>query len=93
MTQSPKQRFQLAQGSIAAHQSMVKSLAFEAGTDAAMNEYTDQLSRLRSGDMNAAATAGFKLAGAIEFLTVLKELADKPPKPQAPVKDNLDHNQ
>jgi hypothetical protein len=91
MPTTPKERFQAHDGNVAAHQRLFTSLEFELSADAAMLEYADQLTRMRAGDGNAAAAAGFKLAGAMEFLNVLKDLAEKPPKAQAPVRDNLNH--
>ena len=90
MIPTPKQRFQQGQGSIVNHNALVQSPQFETSTDAAMLEYADQLSRMRTGDVNMAAAAGFKLAGAYEFLTVLKDLGSRPSAPSKPVPDNLE---
>lgn len=90
MIPTPKQKFQSSSLLTQSHQKLVASAEFEVSVDAAMLEYADQLSRMRTGDVNMAAAAGFKLAGAYEFLTVLKDLGSRPPAPTKPVPDNLE---
>lgn len=85
---SPKTRFQIGNGNIAAHRSMLELLAFDRGADAALLEYGKLLAG-QSVDGNSAMAAGFRMQGAVEFLSFLKTLAETTVMP--PPRRDLDN--
>ena len=74
---TPKARFIASGTRISDHRRMVGSDIFAASTDAAMLEYTAQLSRYAI-EASAGMVVGLKTAGAQEFLAILKTLAETP---------------
>ena len=79
---TPKQRFCSTTMAVSAHRTMVDSDAFTRGCDFAMLQYQLMVAG-QITDANAAAAVGMKLQGAIEFMTVLRNLADSaPPAPR-----------
>lgn len=87
---TPKLRFQMIASNIKQHRDMLAQPCFERGTDAAFNQYADQLGRANS-DMNIAAAMGLKLCGAMEYLKVLKDLSEEIKIVERKDLDNLQH--
>lgn len=82
---SPRARFQKENGAVTAHRALLENPYFDKGADAAMLEYGSLVAQ-QAKDGNSAMAAGFRLQGAIEFLQVLKTLAESAPT-FAPRKD------
>lgn len=81
---SPRERFQAKESNLKAHQDMVDGADFDAGADAALADYVTFVGD-NVTDMNSAASAGFRIKGAVEFLRRFKTLGELP-KPE-PVSD------
>jgi hypothetical protein len=74
---SPKARFIQSGTRVSDHRRMVGSDIFDQATDAAMLHYSIQLAR-NTTDGNTGMVNGLKIAGAQEFLVILKTLAETP---------------
>ena len=73
----PHTRF-LADGKkSAAHQALVDNPAFDVGTTTALAQYAYDLAS-EATDLNTAASVGFRLRGAVNFLTRFKTLGERP---------------
>jgi hypothetical protein len=77
---SPKARFMAVKRAIESHRQMLETPAFERATDMATMEY-ERLVAEQVRDGNSAMAAGFKIQGALEFLQILKTLAEAQPMP------------
>lgn len=88
---SPAQRFQLSGDNISKHRAMVDSNEFNRAIDFAALQLQINLSR-NVPDSQAGMIAGFKLAGAQEFIAILKGLAEQPKAAEAPLIKSLNHN-
>lgn len=71
---TPRDRFQQSGTRISDHRAMVGSPIFEWAADAALLEYANMVSRATTS--TEAMGAGLKVQGAIEFLKILKTLAE-----------------
>lgn len=67
------------------------SREFERGTDFAMLQYCIVLTQNLPDD-KAAAAAGYKMAGAMEYLLQVKMLGEVPPPAPKRTSDNLKEN-
>jgi hypothetical protein len=74
---TPKARFQESQDNVTRHLKMVDSSEFQRGIDFALLEYQKILA-LQCTGANEAMSIGVKLCGTLEFIGVLKQLADPP---------------
>jgi hypothetical protein len=88
---SPRQRFQQSGDNISKHRALVDNNDFNRAIDCAVNQLSIQLAS-NMPDSQAGMIAGFKLAGAQEFIAILKGLAETTPAPQATAIKNLNHN-
>ncbi len=87
---TPRQRFLLNGTFLKEHHNLVDSSAFERGCDYALLQYQRQLSESVTDAVGAGA-AGLKMKGVMEFLAVLRSLADTSLPPQRRPDDNLQH--
>lgn len=81
---SPKLRYVSNGQVVKAHREMTQSDTFQRAVDSAMLQYQFELSGQRV-DGSGAAANHFKLTGALEFIHLLKCLAEPPqqaPKPK-----------
>jgi hypothetical protein len=79
---SPRERFQSVDLAVRAHHDMVDKPSFNAGADSALAQYvTNQIQGIH--DLNSAAACGFRIQGAVDFLSLFKTLAEIP-KPGTP---------
>lgn len=75
---------------ISAHRDLMQSPVLQKGLDYAMLEYQGRLAAQTEPPL--AATAHFKLTGVLEFIHVLKTLAESPKESNLKiVDDNLNH--
>lgn len=72
---TPKQRFQQNTRLLKDYVTLIDADAFQQSLDLAMLEYQQSLTQETKDAMTASA-AGFKLKGALEFMRVLKTMAD-----------------
>lgn len=92
---SPKERFVEMSQWVGEHRQMVDSQAFTRGCDMALLQYQRQLSAsishegLNSG--NLAASAGLRMQGAMEFLSILRNISEVPSPAPRRSDDNLTH--
>lgn len=87
---SPKQRVLSSPTTVSEIKKLLDNPAFEIASDMAMLEYQRACTR-GSMDNVTAMGAGFKLQGSLEFLNLLKTIADNPPVPSRPNNDNLQY--
>lgn len=85
---SPRTQFQQSGAYVAIHQEMITGEDFIRGISTALLEYQWQLC-VRTGDANGAAASHFRMTGALEFVDVLKRLAE--PQTQIVPKPNFDN--
>jgi hypothetical protein len=86
---SPKSRFLESNDNISKHKRMIESNEYQRGLDFSMLQYQADLA-LRCSDPNNAHVMGIKLSGVLEFLDVMKRLADSPQEWKSPTfKDHL----
>lgn len=90
---SPKSRFQLSNEHVTQHRNLVDSESFERACDVAIQQYSSALCSVPLTQEEAVmGSIGLKLRGAHEFLTILRNLAEKPKEPSPIVRlDNLNH--
>jgi hypothetical protein len=89
--EAPKIRFQNSQDNISKHREMVDSGEFQRGTDFALLQHAIVLGQ-NVNDDDTAKAAGYKLAGAVEYLATLRMLSEPPQRINLmPPSDNLDH--
>lgn len=89
---TPKTRFQESGQNIGSHRDMVDSQVFQRAIDFAVMEYTRQLATNTAQDSQRAAVNGFKQAGAMEFIDVLRNLSESPaPMPPPTQIPQLNH--
>lgn len=95
---SPKVRFQAKNGAVEAHHNLLESDHFDRAEDLALLEYNRKLAiRLAneaapSRQLMAMENAN-KLAGALEFLSEFRNLAEKPQPVQPPgIARTLNHD-
>lgn len=86
---TPKQKFQMSSTRISDHREMVGSDIFQEATDSALLEYQSRVVLGSKGTMEGAAAGFLKIAGAHEFVLLLKNLAENIPVPAAVRDDNL----
>lgn len=91
-TSSPKQRFIKSKERVESHRSLISHPQFEASIDAALSEYADNLLRKIPATSNEGAGHAFALAGAYEFVRVLKNLSELPDIPKPSRIAELNHN-
>jgi hypothetical protein len=90
---SPKQRFQSESKVRIAHRALVELDEFEMACDFALLQLQHELTEKVDGNVNLAAAAHMKLAGAHDFIRVFRNLAETPGKPKGGSDpDNLDYN-
>ena len=82
---SPKSRFQSVPNNISNHRALIEKAEFDRAADAAMLEYQKALAA-QAVDGNSAMSAGFRMQGALEFLSMFKTLAEQTQMP-APRRD------
>ncbi len=80
---SPKQRFHESNDNLAKHHKLVDAPEYQRGIDYALLQFQADLA-VRCGDASNAHIMGIKLSGVLEFLEVLKRLADPPYVPPEP---------
>lgn len=76
---SVQTRFRANSKLTTAHRTLVDNPAFDAGADAALCQYAADLSD-QAVDLNSAASVGFRLRGAVDFLYTMKTFAELPKK-------------
>jgi hypothetical protein len=86
---TPKERFQFNAANIESHRRLVQTMEFQNILDYALLHYGHNL--VRSSDQSAATH--FKHVGAIEFVEVLKRLAEPSATAKPTTRDNLSQNQ
>lgn len=79
---SPKARFMAVASNLREHRAMIEKVEFDRSIDSAMLEYQKLLSG-QAVDGNTAMSAGFRAQGAIEFIGILKTLAESVQMPAA----------
>jgi hypothetical protein len=84
---TPKQRFQSTKPALEAHRAMMQRPEFEYGCDMALLEYQLRLSS-QATTFNDAAANNFKITDAMEFLAVLRNLAEST---SIPIRKDLDN--
>jgi hypothetical protein len=82
---SPKARFMAVASNLREHRAMIEKPEFDRAIDAAQLEYQKLLAG-QAVDGNTAMSAGFRAQGAIEFIGILKTLAESVQMP-APRRD------
>lgn len=87
---SPKTRFLSAKNAVQEHRALLDRPAMQFGLDFALLEYQRVLCESR-GDMSMAAANHYKMAGAQEFVHVLRTLSETPRIPTATPTGNLQH--
>lgn len=85
---SPKKRYLTNAVMVKQHREMFSSVTAQTAIDFAMLEYQHSLVNQR-GDMGTAAANHYKMAGALEFVHLLKSLAEAAPLPVPPAAQNL----
>jgi hypothetical protein len=75
---TPKARY-IQEASQVKHRELVHSQAFQAASDFALLEY-QRLVTEQIRDQGSAMAAGLKIQGAIEFMGILRTLAEEPPR-------------
>lgn len=88
---SPKTRFRQHQQHISEHRSLIESGSFSRAADFALLEYQAQLGVQVSENPQMASVAGFKMAGAQEFLQTFKLLSEQPHLVARTTPVNLNH--
>jgi hypothetical protein len=89
--EAPKVRFQSSGDNVSRHREMVDSTPFQRGTDFALLQLSIVLGQTVQDD-ESARNAGYKLAGAVEYLAQLRMLSEPPVRPvPMPSNDNLIH--
>ena len=73
----PQERFRASIKTVSAHVEMVDSAPFNLGSDVALSQYAADLAD-EAVDLNSAASVGFRLRGAADYLFKLKTLAETP---------------
>lgn len=89
---SPKHRFQESKDNVEKHRNMLQSREFERAIDFALAEYQRYMAQgPLDASPNQALAGHYKQMGAVEFVHVLKTLAEPPPAITPRVIDQLDH--
>lgn len=90
---SPKKRFQESVDNVKKHRDLIQLREFDRAADFALLQYMAQLGQETDGNLNAAAAAHLRLAGAREFLWTFRNLGESvefiPRRVETP---NLDHS-
>lgn len=89
---APKFRFQESADNITKHRSMVEDRTFQRAIDFALMQYQLQVAREVLDNPQLASVAGYKNAGAVEFVNVLKNLSETPQLIRQDQPVNLNHN-
>lgn len=79
---TPKARFMAVASNVREHRAMIEKAEFDRAVDTAMLEYHKLLSG-QAVDGNTAMSAGFRAQGAMEFIGILKTLAESVQMPAA----------
>lgn len=87
---SPKTKFISHENNVKNHRALLDRPEFDRAVDVGLLEYQRVLCETR-GDMSMAAANHYKLAGAQEFVHVLRNLSETPKPPAAPATGNLQH--
>lgn len=75
---TPKQKFQSSKVFIQNHRELMQDIRLDYSLDVALQQYQRQMCDARITEGNLAAVNHFKMQGAIEFVTILKHLAEMP---------------
>lgn len=87
----PKQRFMQSGDNVSKHRDLVDSGEFQRAADFGMLQYCAYLAT-QVTDFNSAASIGFQLRGAHDFLLTMRNISEAPPPlPARANSDNLDH--
>lgn len=78
---SPKVRFIGVKAYVDTHRELIQRADLQRGIDAALAQYAWELCAIDT-DGNGAAKQQFKLAGAYDFVRILKSLAEQPIVPK-----------
>lgn len=85
---SPKERFQASVDNIGPHRDMVVSDPFTRAMDFGLMQYANEIQGQAYGSEGAAAV-GYKLQGAVEFIGIVKQLAEKTVIKKTSINSNL----
>ncbi len=89
---SPKSRFQESKDNVQKHRDMLQTREFERAIDYALAEYQRIMAQgPMDSSPNLALAGHYKQMGAVEFVHVLKTLAEPPPAISPRIIDQLDH--
>jgi hypothetical protein len=89
---SPKARFHESKDNISKHRDLIASREFERAIDFALLEYQRYMAQgPMDSNVNQALAGHYKQMGAVEFVHILKTLAEEAPIPPVRVMDQLDH--
>lgn len=89
---TPRARFQDSKDNVSKHRDLIASREFERAIDFALAEYQRIMAAGPVDSNPQLALAGhYKQMGAVEFVHVLRNLAEPPPLPPTRVSDQLDH--
>lgn len=75
---TPKARFQTSKDNCTKHRTLVDSAEFQRALDFAHLQYQIEVIN-QNRDFNSCAAGAMKLQGALEFIGVLRNLAEPPP--------------
>lgn len=85
----PRDRFQLSGTRLSDHRDLITKESFRIAIDTALLQYQTELAA-NCKDQYSAMSNGLRTLGALEFVSVLRKLADKPvPVNITPISDNL----
>jgi hypothetical protein len=88
--ETPKARFLKSKERIEAHRFIISHPQFDNSIDTALLEYQSELSR--GGDVNNAGARHFQMAGALAFVSHLKNLSEIVEPVRAPTGPQLRHD-
>lgn len=89
---TPKQRFLESKDNVSKHRELIGSREFDRAVDTGLAEYQRYLAQgPTDGNVNLALAGHYKQQGAIEFVHILKNLAEQPPPAPVRTLDQLDH--
>lgn len=89
---NPSAKFQFMKDSkrISAHRNIMQMDQTQDSINMALLEY-QRLLLVNAADANAAAAAGLKLKGALEFVDIMMKLGEAPRQSEKPALIQLDH--
>lgn len=89
-TTTPKDRFTADKIRVEAHRLIVTHAQFEDSINTALLEFQQGLARGKM-DVTQAAANHFQMAGALEFVRILRNLSEIPTATRAPAMPTLNH--